>query len=64
MRKMQKAKLQTTRTISFTDKKVKCACPGCGISFPRSRGIQRDGELYCTKEHADIAQVIKQSEGK
>lgn len=40
--------------------KVKCACPGCGIEFKVSKGFKgKDGELYCGKEHADIAAVIQ-----
>jgi len=59
-KKMQKAKSQTVKTFTF-DRKVKCACPGCGRTFPKSEGIIDDNKLYCTREHADIARVIRGS---
>ena len=56
--KKEKAKSQIT-AIKF-DKKVRCACPGCGIDFPQSQGIKGDdGKLYCTKGHAVIAATIR-----
>lgn len=42
------------------EKKIKCACPGCGIDFLESKGIKGDnGKLYCSKFHADIAKEIE-----
>ena len=57
--KMQKAKSKTATTYAY-DRKVKCACPGCGIDFLRSVGVKGDdSKLYCTQAHADIAKIIR-----
>ena len=59
MTRMQKAKSSTVRTYYFT-KKVKCACPGCGIEFVRDEGKKGDdGKLYCSQSHAEIAKNIR-----
>lgn len=39
-------------------KKVKCACPGCGMEFTAGELKGEDDKLYCTREHADVAKII------
>ncbi len=37
-------------------KRVKCACPGCGVMTDSGK---KDEPVYCTPEHGELAKIIK-----
>lgn len=41
------------RRHSVTGKMVPCA--SCGIYIPENEAFERDGRLYCSREHRDAA---------
>ncbi len=43
----------TRRRRSMTGKMVPCA--SCGIYIPENEAFERDGRLYCSREHRDAA---------
>jgi len=44
---------RASHTRGVSGKMVPCA--GCGVFVPEDEALERDGRLYCSREHRDAA---------